>query len=82
MLLYAITAIISVIITAVARIIVNHKLFREQEYIYSYERKATNEEVEENKVYAFVESQNRKTRIHGAPQKEVAVKVFKYHRNC
>ena len=76
-----VAAIISIITIAVARVVLHHRQFRQQEYIYIFERKAKNENVEENKVFTVVENQHQKTRRHRVPQKETHICVSKYYKN-
>ena len=76
-----VTAIISIITIVVARVVLHHRQFRQQEYIYIFERKAKNENVEENKVFTVVENQHQKTRRHRVPQKETHIRVTKYYKN-
>ena len=76
-----VAAIVSIITIVVARVVLHHRQFRQQEYIYIFERKAKNENVEENKIFTVVENQHQKTRRHWVPQKETHIHVTKYYKN-
>ena len=75
------TVAVSIITIRVARVVLHHRQFRQQEYISIFERKAKNENVEENKVFTVVENQHQKTRTHRVPQKETHIRVTKYYKN-
>ena len=73
----------TVLILAViaARVLLRHKEFRDQEYIYTFDRNATNEETTGDQNYTVIERQGETRRKHKATPKQVHIRVSKYYKN-
>ena len=73
----------TVLILAViaARVLLRHKEFRDQEYIYTFDRNATNEETTGDQNYTIIERQGETRRKHQATPKKVHIRVSNYYKN-
>ena len=74
----------TVLILAViaARVLLRHTEFRDQEYIYNFDRNATNEETTGDQNYSVIQRDGEIRRKHQATPKQVHVRVSKYYKNC
>ena len=64
-----------------AGVLLRHREFRDQEYIYTFDRNATNEETTGDQNYTVIERQGETRRKHQATSKQVHIRVSEYYKN-
>ena len=78
----AIIAGLVLILTAIiARVVVRHRDFKNQEYLYIYEKNAINEETTGDQNYTITVRPNKVKRKHQASEKQVHTREAVYYKN-
>ena len=76
--IYGIVLILAVI---AARVILSHRDFRDQEYLYIFDRNAINEETTGDQNYTVTERPGKTRRKHQATPKQVHTREAVYYKN-
>ena len=66
-----ITGIVLILAVIIARVVLRHREFRDQEYLYIYDRNAINEETTGDQNYTVTERPGKIKRKHQATPKQV-----------
>ena len=73
---------IVLILTVIAvRVILRHRDFRDQEYLYIFDRNAINEETTGDQNYTVTERPGKTRRKHQATPKQVHTREAVYYKN-
>ena len=76
-----ITGIALILAVVVARVVLRHREFRDQEYLYIFERNAINEDTTGDQNYTVTERPGKTRRKHQATPKQVHTREAVYYRN-
>ena len=76
-----ITGIVLILAAIVARVVLRHREFRDQEYLYIFERNAINEETTGDQIYTVTERPGKTKRKHQATPKQVHTREAVYFKN-
>ena len=76
-----ITGIALILAAIVARVVLCHREFRDQEYLYIFERNAINEETTGDQIYTVTERPGKIKRKHQATPKQVHTREAVYYTN-
>ena len=75
-----ITGIVPILAVIVARVVLGHREFRDQEYLYIFERNAINEETTEDQIYTVTERPGKTKRKHQATPKQVRTREAVHYK--
>ena len=76
-----ITGIVLILAVTVARFVLRHRGFRDQEYLYLFDRNAINEETTGDQIYTVTERPGKTKRKHQATPKQVHTREAVYYKN-
>ena len=76
-----ITGIVLILAAIVARVVLRHREFRDQEYLYIFERNAINEETTGDQDYTITVHPNKVKRKHQHTPKQVHTREAVYYKN-
>ena len=76
-----ITGIVLILAVIIARVILRHRDFRDQEYLYIFDRNAINEDTTGDQNYTVTERPGKTRRKHQATPKQVQTREAVYYKN-
>ena len=76
-----ITGIALILAAIVARVVLRHREFRDQEYLYIFDRNAINEETTGDQNYTVTECPGKIRRKYQATPKKVHTREAVYYKN-
>ena len=76
-----ITGIVLILAAIVARVVLRHREFRDQEYLYIFDRNAINEETTGDQIYTVTERPGKTKRKHQATPKQFHTREAVYYKN-
>ena len=75
------SGIVLILAVIAARVILRHRDFRDQEYLYIFDRNAINEETTGDQKYTVTERPGKTRRKHQATLKQVQIREAVYYKN-
>ena len=81
MVILVISVTIIVLAAIIAKVVLNHRDYRNEEFQYTMDRNATNEETTGDHIYEWIERQGDVIRRHTVTPKQVHVRVSEHYRN-
>ena len=76
-----ITGLVLILAAIIARVVLHHREFRDQEYFYIYERNAINEDTTGDQNYTVTVRPGKVRRKHQATPKQVHTREAVYYKN-
>ena len=75
------TGLVLILAAIIAKVVLRHREFRDQEYLYIFDRNAINEETTGDQNYTVTERPGKTRRKHQATPKQVHIRVAEYYKN-
>ena len=76
-----ITGLVLILAAIIARVMLRHREFRDQEYLYVFERNAINEDTTGDQNYTVTVRPGKVRRKHQATPKQVHTREAVYYKN-
>ena len=76
-----ITGLVLILAAIIARVVLRHREFRDQEYLYIFERNAINEDTTGDQNYTVTVRPGKVRRKHQATPKQVHTREAVYYKN-
>ena len=76
-----ITGLVLILAAIIAKVVVHHREFKDQEYLYIYEKHAINEDMTGDQNYTITVRPNKVKRKHQVTKKQVHTGEAIYYKN-